>query len=42
MHAILVAAMKCKQTVSLESVDTLDSTIEAIAPMYEPDHSHGG
>ena len=42
MHAILVAAMKCKQTVSLESVDALDSAIEAIAPMYEPDHSHGG
>ena len=40
MHAILVAAMKCKQTVELSNVDTLDAAIEAIAPLYVPDHTH--
>ena len=40
MHTILVAAMKCKQTVELSNVDTLDAAIEAIAPLYVPDHTH--
>lgn len=38
MHAILVAAMKCKQTVDLASVDALDAAIEAIAGSYTHDH----
>ena len=40
MHAILVAAMKCKQTVDVASVDALDAAIEAIAGSYT--HDHGG
>ena len=48
MHAVLVAAMKCKQTVDPAAVATLEAAIEAIAPMYvhehshDHDHSHGG
>ena len=42
MHAILVAAMKCKQTVDLSNVDALDAGIEAIAPLYTPAHNHDG
>ncbi len=41
MHAILVAAMKCKQTVDPENVRMLQESIEAIAPMYAPPHDHG-
>ena len=43
MHAILVAAMKCKQTVDPAAVAILKASIEAIAPMYvhEHDHDHG-
>ena len=43
MHAILVAAMKCKQTVDPAAVATLKASIEVIAPMYvhEHDHDHG-
>ena len=40
MHAILVAAMKCKQTADLETVNALDTAIEAVAPTYA--HEHGG
>lgn len=42
MHAILVAAMKCKQTVELSNVDALDAAIEAVAPLYTPAHDHDG
>jgi len=41
MHAILVAAMKCKQTVDPANVQALSASIDAIAPMYAP-HDHGG
>ncbi len=41
MHAILVAAMKCKQTVDPANVRVLSECIEAIAPMYPPPHDHG-
>ena len=41
MHAILVAAMKCKQTVDPANVQVLSASIDAIAPMYPP-HDHGG
>jgi nickel superoxide dismutase len=40
MHAILVAAMKCKQTADPTSVDALDAAIDAIAGQYT--HDHGG
>jgi hypothetical protein len=38
MHAILTAAMKCKQTADLDAVNTLDAAIEAIAPAYVHEH----
>lgn len=41
MHAILVAAMKCKQTADPTNVQVLIDSIDAIAPMYSP-HDHGG
>ena len=34
MHAILVAAMKCKQTVDIANVDELDAAIAAVAGAY--------
>ena len=40
MHAILTAAMKCKQTADLDAVNTLDAAIEAIAPAYVHEHDH--
>ena len=40
MHAILTAAMKCKQTADLEAVGALEAAIDAIAPMYI--HEHDG
>ena len=33
-HHILVAAMKCKQQVSTETVDALDAAIARVAPWY--------
>ncbi len=41
MHAILVAAMKCKQHVDIEHVDALDAAIEAIAGYYPPSTEGG-
>ena len=34
-HRILVAAMKCKQTVDVANVDELDASIAAVAGWYE-------
>jgi len=42
MHAVLVAAMKCKQTVDPAVVATLSAAIEAISPMYVHEHDHEG
>ena len=42
MHAILVAAMKCKQTADPVNVQVLIDSIDAIAPMYSPHDHHGG
>tara|TARA_Y100000589_G_scaffold326408_2_gene366121 strand:+ start:120 stop:635 length:516 start_codon:yes stop_codon:yes gene_type:complete len=33
-HRVMVAAMKCKQTVSLEQVDELDAAISVVAQWY--------
>ena len=41
MHAILVAAMKCKQNAGMEHVDALDAAIEAIAGYYPPSTEGG-
>jgi len=41
MHAILVAAMKCKQNADMESVDALDGAIDAIASYYPPSNDEG-
>merc|ERR1719161_1662332 len=34
LHAVMVAAMKAKQSSELGPVDTLDAAIEAIMPMF--------
>ena len=40
-HAVIVAAMKTKQSVDPAAVETLRATIEAIAVYYPaPDHTH--
>ena len=41
MHAVLVAAMKCKQNAGMEHVDALDVAIEAIAGYYPPPKEDG-
>jgi nickel superoxide dismutase len=41
-HAILVAAMKCKQTTDPKNVDALRAAIDAFHHAYMPkDHGHG-
>ena len=39
-HQVIVAAMKCKQTVDPASVDRLQNAIRAIARYYPGEHSH--
>ena len=39
-HAVMVAAMKTKQTVDPQKVAELRETIEAIAVYYPPSHTH--
>ncbi|MEM1153808.1 MAG: superoxide dismutase, Ni [Pseudomonadota bacterium] len=38
-HAVIVAAMKVKQNASMEYVNTLEISVEALLPYY-PEHKH--
>lgn len=38
-HAVIVAAMKAKQKADADTVDALQSAVEAVAPYY-PEHDH--
>ncbi|MEM6580241.1 MAG: superoxide dismutase, Ni [Pseudomonadota bacterium] len=38
-HAVIVAAMKVKQNASMEYVNTLEVSVEALLPYY-PEHKH--
>ena len=38
-HAVIVAAMKAKQKADADTVDALQSAVEAVAPYY-PKHEH--
>ena len=39
-HAVMVAAMKCKQSVDVEVAGSLRAAIDAIAPRYTHHHDH--
>ena len=41
-HAVMVAAMKCKQSVETATVDNLDTAIALFAKMYLPSRKWGG
>ncbi len=39
-HAVMIAAMKTKQTVNPRAVEELRMAIEVIAPYYPAQHTH--